>query len=254
MLRVSVLELPARWAQPEDAFDDVDALLSDARATDLAIVPEMALVGYVSPDGDFDLSRFAEPMAGPTVQRAAELSRRHRTHLVVPIVLDENDELYNAAVVVGPRGDVVATYRKRHPWLPERWATPGTLPAPLFAIGDVRVTLAICYDGHFLAEDTADVLSRADLLVFTSAWVDEEDSRLPLLRDLSLRFGIAIANANWARGVVVVPGQGGSCILDAEARVLASVPDPDVSVTRPIRSARRADAIVHPRPKSGGRR
>lgn len=220
MLRVSVLELPARWGAPEVALQEVERLLALA-PTDLVILPEMALTGYVSPDADFDLSRYAEPIDGPTMRAASALAMRQRAHLVAPLVLEEAGALYNAAVVVGPDGEVVTTYRKRHPWFPERWATPGPLASPLFEIGGLTVTLAICFDGHFLPYDSAAVLSQADLLVFTSAWVDDEDSRLPLLQSLARRFGIAVANANWARGVVDVPGQGGSCVLDAHGELVA---------------------------------
>ena len=228
-----MLELPARWGEPEPALDEVDRLLS-AAPTDLAIVPEMALSGYVSPEADFDLTRFAEPIDGRTIRLAAEISRRHSTHLIVPLVLLEGEALYNAAVVVAPDGRALATYRKRHPWIPERWATAGSVEPPLFEVGGLRATIAICYDVHFLPDDAADVLREADLLVFTSAWVDDEDSRLPLLRSIARGFGISIANANWARGVVEVPGQGGSCVLDARGEITASVIGP----------GGRADSIV----------
>jgi predicted amidohydrolase len=231
-----VLELPARWAEPEAALQEVERLVA-ARPTDLAILPELALTGYVSPDGEFDLTRFAEPLDGPTVRSVADICRRHAVHLVAPLVLAENSDVFNAAVVVDPHGRVVATYRKRHPWFPEQWATPGALPSPIFAIGDVAVTIAICFDGHFLADDSKDALLRADLLVFTSAWVDEEDSRIPLLRSLARQFRISIANANWGPGIVLVPGQGGSCVLDRRAALVASVPTDE----------RRADALIHPR-------
>ncbi len=114
---------------------------------------------------------------------------------------------------------------------------PGIHPLPLFRVGDVLVSVAICFDGHFLEADSAEVLAQADLLAFTSAWVDEEDSRVPLLRGLARRFGIAVANANWGPGVVRVPGQGGSCVLDAAGEVRALV-------KRPVL---RADALVQPR-------
>lgn len=232
-----MLELPARWGEPEAALAEVDRLLAKG-PTDLAILPELALTGYVSPEADFDPSRFAEPIDGPTMRAAAEIGARRSVHLVVPLVLEEDERLFNAAVVVGPDGSVVATYRKRHPWYPERWATPGGRPSPLFQVGDLTVTMAICFDGQFLADDSAEVLSAADLLVFTSAWVDEDDSRLPLMRSLAERFGLSIANANWAPGVVHVPGQGGSCVLDARGELLVSVTPS---------GGRRADAIVGPR-------
>ena len=219
---VTVLELPARWDARDEAVDELDRLLARGPA-DLAIVPELAFTGYVSPRGDFDLTRFAEPLDGPTTAALARIAKRRDVHIVGPLVLREGDVISNAAVVVGPSGDVLTTYRKRHPWIPERWATPGTKPVPLVDIGGVKVTLAICYDLHFLPFDAADVLVSADLLVFTSAWVDTEDTRLPQLARLARAFGIVVANANWGAGVVAVPGQGGSVILDAEGRRVARV-------------------------------
>ena len=224
-MRVSVLELPARWGEPERALEEVDRLVAQA-PTDLAILPEMALAGYVSPGLNFDLTRFAEPLDGPTTRLAARICRRRSTHLVTPLVLSEEGRLYNAAVVITPDGGIAATYRKRHPWIPERWATAGPSEPPLFDVGGLSATIAICYDGHFLPRDGAAVLQKADLLVFTSAWVDEEDSRVPLLRGIARQFGITVANANWAPGVVSVPGQGGSCMIDPNGEVVAVVGSP----------------------------
>jgi len=221
-LRVSVLELPARWAEPDRGLAEIDALLGVA-PTDLAIVPELALTGYLSPEGDADLAPYAEPLDGPTIRRASAIAARHQVHLVVPLVLAEEGRRYNASVVLGPDGAVRATYRKRHPWLPERWATPGAAPSPIVDVGGIGVALAICYDGHFLPYDAATVLARADLLAFTSAWVDEEQTRIPLLRSIAQDFGVAVANANWGAGDPLVPGQGGSCVLDPRGRVVAAV-------------------------------
>jgi predicted amidohydrolase len=201
----------------------MDALLS-TESTDLAIVPELALTGYVSPRGDFDLTRFAEPMDGPTVAAAAALARRHQTHLLVPLVLAEAGRVYNACVLLGRSGDVAARYKKRHPWFPEQWASPGEEPPPIANVDGLLVTIAICFDGHFLAYDAAEALRAADLLVFPSAWVDDEDSRSPLLRSIARAFDVWVANANWAPGVVELPGQGGSCVIDPEGRIVATVP------------------------------
>ena len=65
---------------------------------------------------------------------------------------------------------------------------------------------------HFLAEEAADVLSRADALLFPSAWVDGGESRQPLLADLAVRFGVTILNPNWGPGRPRLPGQGQSLV------------------------------------------
>ena len=235
VLRVTVLELPATWGAAAAALRAVDDELRRGPATDLVLLPEASLSGYVSPDGDFDLTGFAEPPDGPTALAIGELARRHRTNLVAPLVLAEGADRFNAMVGFGRDGEPMFTYRKRHPWFPETWASAGPEAAPTVLVDGARVTIAVCFDVHFLEEDAAGALDAADLLLFPSAWVEEEDSRPVMLAEIARRHRIAIANANWAAGVVRVAGQGGSAIFGARGQVLARVASPRVI---------RADAMV----------
>jgi len=116
----------------------------------------------------------------------------------------------------------VAHYRKRHPWYPEEWATAGENAHPVFELDGVSIAIAICFDLHFLEAEAAASLEAADLLLFPSAWVHEEPEFRPAaLRDLARRHRIAVANANWAAGDVVVAGQGSSLIIDRTGETLA---------------------------------
>lgn len=224
MLRVSVIELPAAWGDAAPAVELVDRALAEGPATDLAVLPEMSLRGYVSPAIEFDLSSFAEPLDGPTTVALAALAKRHRTHLVGPLVLAEGKSLFNATVGFAPDGSRLFLYKKRHPWIPEEWATAGSDPHPLFAIGAINITVACCYDVHFLAREAPETLDAADLLLFPSAWVEERDSRLRRLAAIARAHRIHVAAANWgAGGVVAVKGQGGSAILDRHGDIVARV-------------------------------
>ena len=227
-MRLTILELAARWGEAPAVLDEVDARIAEGPATDLVLLPEAALHGYVSPTGDFDLARFAEPLDGPTAQRCAEIARARGVHLVAPLVLREGAALYNAIVGFAP--EPVFVYRKRHPWFPETWATPGSEAPPLVELGGRTVTAAICFDVHFLAEDAAKQLAAADVLLFPSAWVEEVDSRPQLLAALARRFGVTIANANWAPGVVRIAGQGGSAVYNPRGEVIARGSRIDVEV------------------------
>ncbi len=220
-VRLTVLELPARWGRAAAVLDEVDRALAAGPATDLVLLPEAALHGYVSPDGDFDLTPFAEALDGPTATHAAALARAHRTHLVAPLVLREGTAAYNAIACFDPAGEPRFVYRKRHPWFPETWATSGPGAHPLVEIAGRTITAAICFDVHFLADEAARELAAADLLLFPSAWVEETDSRPQLLGDLARQFGLHIANANWSAGDVVVPGQGGSCVVGPRGEIVA---------------------------------
>lgn len=226
-MRVTVLELPARWGEPAEALREVDAVLAGGPPTDLVLLPETSLTGYVSPRGDFDCTPHAEPLDGPTARAIADLARRHRTCVVGPLVLREPSGISNAMVAFDDGGDMLFTYRKRHPWIPEDWATPGIEPPPVVQIRDTSVTICICYDVHFLSQEMGRALDDTELLLFPTAWVDDgpTDLRDALLRDLARRHRIAIANANWSRGIVGISGQGRSRILDAEGRELVRAHD-----------------------------
>jgi 5-aminopentanamidase len=124
-------------------------------------------------------------------------------------------------------GRRIAHYRKRHPWFPERWATPGDLGSPVVELLDVKLTVAVCFDIHFVSDEAGGALDDADLLLFPTAWVDppdEDDMRTELLPALARRHRIAVANANWGPSHPAVRGQGGSRILDAGGRLLAAAP------------------------------
>lgn len=223
-LRVTALELPSTWGTVDTALALVDRLLSEGEAGDLVLLPEASLTGYVSPRLDFDLRPFAEPLEGHTAHALSTLAQRHRVHLVGPLIEQDGARHFNALVGFTPDGARFLHYRKRNPWYPETWATAGDLPFPLVEVNGVKVTAAVCFDAHFLAEQAADALMKADVLLFASAWVDEgADSRTPLLADLARQFGVAIVNANWGPGSVRVVGQGGSAIFSKTGAILSTV-------------------------------
>ncbi len=221
-MRLTILELAASWAEPARVLDAIDARIAAGAPTDLVLLPEMAIGGYCSPAGDFDLAPYAESIDGPIATRCAAIARARGVYLVAPLVLREGPAIYNAMACFDRAGAVAFIYRKRHPWLPELWATPGAQPSPTLAIAGITLTIATCYDLHFLHADAAPQLAAADVLLFPSAWVEEPpDSRIPTLAGLAREFGLHVANANWAAGVVRVPGQGASCFLGRDGAVIA---------------------------------
>lgn len=220
-MRVAVLELAATWGEPTRVLAEVDARLAAGPPTDLVLLPEASLHGYVSAELAFDLAPFAEPLTGPTAQACAALAARHGTHLVAPLVLAEDGALYNAMVAYDPAGAPPTVYRKRHPWIPETWATPGPRPPPVFTVHGHVLTIAVCYDVHFLAADAVAELTAADVLLFPSAWVERPDHRAEHLIALARQFDLHVINANWAPGVVHMHGQGRSCVIGPDGAVLA---------------------------------
>ena len=231
MLRVTALELPARWGEPRAGLADADRLLTRGPDTDLVLLPEASLTWYVSPLLTADLRPFAETLEGPTASRLAKLSRKHRVHLVGPLVLGEGEYVYNAMVAFAPDGRLATAYRKRHPWYLEAWATPGPGPLGAFEVNGTRIAIAVCFDIQFVAEESAKDLSAADVLLFPSAWVERTDSRPTTLARIARTFDVAIVNANWGPGKPAIWGQGGSRIVARDGALLACA-EPNASAQR----------------------
>ncbi len=220
-MQLAALCLPACFDDVPGQLRRVDEALAQLSPGSLALLSEAALTGYVSPSFDFDLSRFAEARGGPTERALAALAQKHGVHLVGPVVeRSEGGALHNGLVGFDASGKEWLRYHKRHPWYPEHWAAAGELPWPRARLGDLTFTAAVCFDVHFLADEAADVLAEVDVLLFSSAWVDDGpvDGKAPLLEGLARRFGVTVLNANWDEGAPRVPGQGPGGCWSADGR------------------------------------
>ena len=179
---------------------------------------------------------FRETLGGPVVRELAEAARRHRIHLLLGSIPEaaRGGRVHNTSVLLGPAGDVLATYRKLHLFdirmrgrvvLDEgRFVSAGRRAVVAdTALG--RLGLSICYDLRFpelYRRLTLDL--GADVLFVPAAFTAFTGPHhwLPLLR------ARAIENQCW----VVAPAQvgrhnekrrshGESAIIDPWGRVVA---------------------------------
>lgn len=217
VLRVAIVELPHRWDRPERALARVDAALAKLEGPcDLVALAECALTGYVTPRGRFDLTAKAETGDGPTLRGVSDLARRRGAAVATPWVERDGERVFNSYALIDREGRRVGHWRKRHPWFPERWATPGDLAPEVVALAGTKLTAAVCFDLHFIADDAPEALREADALLFPSAWCDppgEGDARGEMLPELARRFGLWVVNPNWGAGEPPVMGQGGSRVI-----------------------------------------
>ena len=217
-ITAAALEVPHRFGHPREQLAWIAAHLP---AAELVVLPEAALTGYVSSRGNFDLAPQAEARGGESERALRDLARSRKTALVAPLIEREGNRCYNSALFIDEAGAVLARYRKRHPWIPETWATPGRNAAPLIQWRGLTLTIAICFDINFILEDAARELMLCDALLFPSAWTEEEDSRPQLLPEVARATGCMVLNANWGEGSPRVPGQGGSMIVSGEGAIVA---------------------------------
>lgn len=134
------------------------------------VFPECALTGYGFESRN-EAAEFAETIPGPSVREIERDCARLGAYVVFGLIERDGQGLFNACVLIGPRG-LIASYRKVHlPFLGlDRFADPGDRPFAVHEAGDLRVGMHICYDAAFPESGRVLSLLGADLLVLPTNW------------------------------------------------------------------------------------
>ncbi|MCL7452733.1 MAG: carbon-nitrogen hydrolase family protein [Anaerolineae bacterium] len=90
----------------------VDKICTEQKV-DLIVFPELSTTGY---ELGLRFTEMAERVPGQAVNLLAQRAADYSTHIVFGLVSKEKVEsiLYNAAVVIGPDGELLGEYRKLH--------------------------------------------------------------------------------------------------------------------------------------------
>lgn len=216
------------------------ALIREAadRGAQLVALPEH-FAGYGSEEA---VAALAQPLNGPLVAEFRELARKLGIFLLLGSFPERDtpgERPYNASLLLGPQGDILAHYRKMHlfdvelPGAPayreSDFIRPGTkvvtapLPGTPFTAG-----LAICYDLRFPELFRALVQQGANLLLVPGAFTLDtgRDHWEVLLRARALEnLSYVLAPAQYGQHSPGRRTYGRSLIVDPWGLVLAQAPD-----------------------------
>lgn len=136
----------------------------------VVVFPECALSGYCFNSRE-ESYPVAETVPGPSTERLAEAARRLDCTVVMGMLERREEDLFNAAVVVGPEG-IVGSYHKVHlPFLGiDRYATLGDEPFPVFDTRLGPIGVNICFDLNFPESGRSVKLKGARLLAVPTNW------------------------------------------------------------------------------------
>jgi predicted amidohydrolase len=97
-------------AQPAANLDRAEVFIRDAaeRACQVVALPECLDIGWTHPSA----RQLAQPIPGPHFERLAQSAKRNGIHVVAGLVERAGEQLYNAAVLIDPRGELLLLHRK----------------------------------------------------------------------------------------------------------------------------------------------
>jgi len=148
----------------------------------LIVLPEYSLTG--TPADAAAATKISEPVDGPSVQIFSTLANQMSAHVVGSIVEKSGGSYYPTAVLVGPDGKLIGTYRKTHLDGAEKsWAAAGdTFPVYDTAIG--RIGMLLGGDARFPEASGMLSVRRADIIAMPTAWSGQYGGKLQISPDL----------------------------------------------------------------------
>ena len=173
-LKVAAVQMDVRLGDVEHNLLRIQEFLSQAATAgaQLVVFPECALTGYCFESLE-DARQLSETIPGSSTERLQALCTRFEVSLVVGMLEQAGDQVFNACVAVTPRG-VVGSYRKVH--LPQlgvdHFVTPGDRPFQVVSSStDIhRIGMLICYDLSFPEATRVLSLDGADLITLPTNW------------------------------------------------------------------------------------
>jgi predicted amidohydrolase len=198
------------------------ALDSGAR---LVVLPERAIHwGLAQPGHALDL---AVTIDDPLLDPFRDLTRERDACLVVGLWERERDAVFNSAVIIGPGGHIVGTYRKTHLAVAgesENGMSPGS-ELPVFDTDVGRIGCAICVDSSTMESTRLLGLNGAEIIAMPINGDNRADRRgmgTPIFNEGRWKAIMRTRAMDNHLTMIVARNQGlGSCIVDPRGEVLA---------------------------------
>ena len=173
-VRVTSISFPGAAAgenHRERAIDEACRLVDQAAKSrpDIICLPETFTgLGGLSEKEWFAT---AEPVPGPTSDALSARAKRHRCHIICPMLEKKRGDMYNSAVFIDRQGQVLGSYHKMVPTIGEveMGIRPGS-KATVFDLDFGRVGAAICFDLNFPLVADAIKRNRPEIVFFPSMY------------------------------------------------------------------------------------
>lgn len=197
------------------ANEQVTRLESTGGSGGLAVFPAFTCSG--APRDADAAAAYAETGVGRSVQVLSEFAVRLARYVVGSHVERDAGKLFHTAVLVGPNGVVVGTYRQTHLDPVLDWASEGS-DLPVYDTDIGRIGMLLCEDVRFPEASGVLAVRRADLIAIPTNWTGGYGGPLTESKGLfahgfpadTMCLWYAVAKTSQAYTVVANPVGGGA--------------------------------------------
>jgi deaminated glutathione amidase len=153
----------------------------DSSGAELVVLPESCTTGFTPALSPEDLWDVVTEVPGPVSEPMQEAARRLGAHLCYGTYErgDRRGVVYNTALLIGPSGEILSSYRKTHLYSGESVASGGWVtPGDTVAVADTpfgRIGTVICFDGDYPELARIQAVRGAAILLRPSALLRSAD-------------------------------------------------------------------------------
>jgi predicted amidohydrolase len=190
------------------------------KKAELMIAPEVALTGWLFKMEDW--RAVAQTIPGPATEEIGAAAKKANAYVIFGMVEKLGEALYNSVAVVGPKGSLVARYRKTHLWSFEHDIFK---PGEEICLVDMEfgiVGVTICYDACFpefirsLAANGANIISHSTFWLANepfNKYGDKKEIHQSYCRTRAFENQVYFASANRVGNDDFLYGLGNSVVM-----------------------------------------
>lgn len=136
------------------------------KEVDYIVFPELFLTGYVMDEKIYEL---AETDTGSSIQQLQAAAKMYRIGVIVGFAERDGDQLFNTALIIGKKGQILGKYRKVHLYYREKEIFSAGNSLPIFDLPEGKVGIGITYDMEFPETVRTIALQHAQLFIVLAA-------------------------------------------------------------------------------------
>ncbi len=195
-LQLTLVQMPCVEGDRQANYEWTRGLLKNHKSTEgleFIVLPELFDIGFRYED----YGEAGPGIPGPTSEFIQVLAEEHSSYIIGTGLEKAESLFFNTLVMASPKGKIIGTYRKIHPFQSERDVFVGGNAATLFDIKGVKVGVEICYDVRFPEISRKLALAGAELILMPAAFPDPRSAHwdnLVMARAIENQLFVAAAN------------------------------------------------------------
>jgi 5-aminopentanamidase len=235
---IAVAQTNPRLGDLENNLAEIERLIESTEA-ELIVFPELAITGYLFHTPE-EARPYARQVDSSEVKRLQKRCKEQRKSIIVGHLEEADDRLFNSALFIDHRGELIGHYRKTHLFHFEKQVfTPGDTGFKVFKLtrenGEtVKVGIMICYDWRFPESARSLALAGADIIAVPSCIVTRTGMLHTVLQARAFENKVILAFADRvgteASKDTSLTYRGESCIINYNGEILTRGDDASPAV------------------------